>query len=89
MEQSSAEVTRIRSWEVGLITALVVGFTAVGLFRLNDLSLYTDSTRYLIWANSLATGSGFLDPTSSEPTRFVMNAPLYSVLLVPSQIASS
>ncbi len=89
MDTTSTRDTRMRRSEFALLGLLVVGFAAAGLFRLNDLSLYTDSTRYLIWANSLAGGEGFLDPTSPEPTRFVMNAPLYPVLLVPSQLIAS
>ncbi|MEX2115471.1 MAG: tetratricopeptide repeat protein [Bacteroidota bacterium] len=65
---------------------LLVVFLAGGLSRLNDLSVYTDSTRYLIWGHSLAQGSGFVDATRPVPTRFVMNAPLYSVLLVPVEV---
>lgn len=64
-------------------------FFVLGLLRLNDLSLYTDSTRYLIWANSLAHLKGFVDETLPIPNRFVMNAPLYALILMPSQIVSS
>ncbi len=49
------------------------------------MSIYTpDSARYLIWANSLAKAEGFKDATAPEPTRYVVHAPLYSVLLAPS-----
>lgn len=65
------------------LAVLVAVFLAAGILRLNDLSVYSDSTRYLIWANSLASGDGFLDDTRPMPTRFVMNAPFYSVLLAP------
>ena len=75
-------------WEVLAAACLAACFFLAGLARMNDLSLYTDSTRYLIWGNSLAQGDGFVDRTLPEPTRFVMNAPLYPVLLVPSQLAS-
>jgi tetratricopeptide (TPR) repeat protein len=87
MNHTAPETPHARRWEHVVIALLAVGFIAAGLARLNDLSLYTDSTRYLIWANSLAQGNGFLDSTTPEPTRFVMNAPLYPVLLVPSQLA--
>ena len=60
-------------------------FLVLGLFRINDLSIYTDSTRYLIWGHSLSEFRGFVDDTQPIPSRFVMNAPLYSVLLVPPQ----
>jgi tetratricopeptide (TPR) repeat protein len=89
MENSTHSLTKPRRWELGAIALVAACFVAGGLMRLNDLSLYTDSTRYLIWANSLSEGKGFLDPTSPEPTRFVMNAPLYPILLVPSQLISS
>ncbi|HEX9614545.1 MAG TPA: hypothetical protein VGA55_03535, partial [Bacteroidota bacterium] len=66
-----------------VLVALMGVFFAAGLFRLNDLSLSTDSTRYLIWGNSLAHFDGYVDDTRPVPTRFVMNAPLYPLLLVP------
>ncbi|MBI4546939.1 MAG: glycosyltransferase family 39 protein [Ignavibacteriae bacterium] len=66
------------------ILVLCTIFFVTGLLRLNDLSLYSpDSTRYLIWGNSLAHGDGFLDTTQPEPDRTVMHAPLYSVLIAP------
>ena len=86
MERSAPVVTAPRRWEIVGIGLIALCFALGGLMRLNDLSLYTDSTRYLLWANSLADGNGFLDTSSPEPTRFVMNAPLYPVLLVPSQV---
>lgn len=53
---------------------------------MNPMLIYTpDSARYLAWANSLASFSGFIDKTTPEPTKYVVHAPLYSVLLVPSQ----
>jgi 4-amino-4-deoxy-L-arabinose transferase-like glycosyltransferase len=42
--------------------------------------------RYLVWAESLSQGKGFIDETVPEPTRYVLHAPLYSVLLAPSQL---
>jgi tetratricopeptide (TPR) repeat protein len=49
------------------------------------MSVYTpDSARYLIWANSLAKAEGFKDATTPEPTRYVVHAPLYPILLAPS-----
>jgi len=67
--------------------ALVVAglFFLLGLLRINDRSLYTDSTRYLIWGHSLSELRGFVDDTQPVPNRFVMNAPLYPILLVPVQ----
>ncbi|MBF8248348.1 MAG: PMT 2 domain-containing protein, partial [Bacteroidetes bacterium] len=61
-------------------------FLILGILRLNDLSLYTDSTRYLIWGTSVAQLRGFLDDTQPEPDRYVVNAPLYPVLLAPALI---
>lgn len=58
-------------------------FCILGLLRLNDLSLYTDSTRYLIWGNSIAHGKGFVDDTQPEPKYYVVNAPLFSFILAP------
>ncbi|MBI5476844.1 MAG: glycosyltransferase family 39 protein [Ignavibacteriales bacterium] len=61
-------------------------FFILGLLRLNDLTIYTpDSSRYLIFANSLSHGNGFVDETQPEPDRFVVQAPLYPVLLAPVQ----
>ena len=59
-------------------------FFVMGIARINDLTLYTpDSIRYLIWGNSLAHGHGFVDDTQPDPDRYVVHAPLVSVLLVP------
>lgn len=62
-------------------------FFILGILRLNDLSIYTpDSARYLIIGNSLAHGKGFVDDTLPEPDRFVVQGPLYPILLIPIQI---
>lgn len=67
-----------------VLLAICMLFGAAGLLRLNDLSLYTpDSTRYMIWGNSLAHGKGFLDDTQPDPDRFVLHAPFYSILIAP------
>jgi tetratricopeptide (TPR) repeat protein len=59
-------------------------FLAAGILRLNDLSLYSpDSIRYVIWGTSIAAGKGFVDDTQPDPVRYVVHAPLYSVLLAP------
>ncbi|MEX2191642.1 MAG: hypothetical protein WEB33_13150 [Bacteroidota bacterium] len=68
------------------LAALLIVFLAGGLMRLNDLSVYTDSTRYLIWGHSISQGDGFTDATRPVPTHFVMNAPLYPVLLAPVEV---
>ncbi len=60
-------------------------FLLLGAFRINDLSLYTDSTRYLIWGHSLSEFNGFVDDSQPIHNRFVMNAPLYPILLIPVQ----
>ncbi|MBF8249359.1 MAG: PMT 2 domain-containing protein, partial [Bacteroidetes bacterium] len=62
-------------------------FFVLGILRLNDLSLYTDSTRYLIWGTSVSQFKGYLDDTQPDPDRYVVNAPLYPVLLFPVLIA--
>jgi tetratricopeptide (TPR) repeat protein/4-amino-4-deoxy-L-arabinose transferase-like glycosyltransferase len=69
------------------IILLVVVFVVLGVLRLNDLSFYTpDSCRYLVWGNSLAHGKGFVDDTQPVPERFVINAPLYAVLISPVEV---
>ena len=75
-------LTRMRiSPSVFLICAL---FMLIGVLRLNELSMYNpDSTRYLIWGNSLAHGKGFLDATQPEQDRTVVHAPLYALLIAP------
>ncbi len=61
-------------------------FLALGILRVHDLSIYTpDSARYLIVGNALAHGKGFVDDTTPDPDRFLIQAPLYPVLLVPVQ----
>ena len=66
-------------------TAVVVFSAAAGLLRMNDLSLFTDSTRYVIWATSLSNANGWIDETTPDPNRFVVNAPFYPLLIAPSQ----
>ncbi len=66
------------------ILILCVLFVVAGMLRLNRVSLYTpDSSNYLIWGNSIAHGKGFIDDTPPEINRFVVNAPLYAVLIAP------
>ncbi len=63
---------------------LCAAFIVIGVLILNDAMLYTpDSPRYLIWAKSLASFEGFKDATSPDPTRYVVHAPFYPVLLAP------
>jgi tetratricopeptide (TPR) repeat protein/4-amino-4-deoxy-L-arabinose transferase-like glycosyltransferase len=63
---------------------LILAFLVIGALRLNDGSLYTDSTRYVIWGTSIAQGKGFVDNTQPDPEYYVVNAPLLSVLLAPA-----
>ncbi len=59
-------------------------FFCVGVFSLNEISIYTpDSTRYLVWAKSLSDMMGFYDGTMPEASRYVVHAPLYPLLLAP------
>ena len=67
----------------GIIIICIVFLTA-GFLRLNDLSILNpDSSRYLIWGNSIAHGNGFVDDTQPEPEGFVIQAPLYPILIAP------
>ena len=70
-----------------MLLVAVLLFFALGLARTNDLSIYTDSTRYLIWGNSFAHGKGFVDDTQPVPEHYVVNAPLYAVFLAPVLLA--
>ncbi|HEY6951746.1 MAG TPA: hypothetical protein VI758_05025, partial [Bacteroidota bacterium] len=67
-----------------ILIFICVAFAVTGYLRLNDASLYTDSTRYVIWGTSFAHGHGFIDDTQPDPERYVVNAPLYSVVLAPA-----
>ena len=59
-------------------------FLLIGFLSLNQMFIYTpDSARYLVWANSIAQGEGFTDTTTPEVSRYVVHAPLYSLLLAP------
>ena len=70
--------------EHAILILLCCLFLAAGFLRLNDLSLYTpDSSRYLIWGNSLAHGHGYLDDTQPDADRVVIHAPLYALLIAP------
>ncbi|MBI3786782.1 MAG: glycosyltransferase family 39 protein, partial [Ignavibacteriales bacterium] len=64
---------------------LIAGlFLLIGSLCLNDMFIYTpDSARYLIWAKSLAHFEGYKDTSVLEPARYVVHAPLYSLLLAP------
>ena len=64
-------------------------FFSLGILRLNTLSLYNpDSTRYLIWGNSIAHGRGYVDNTQTDADRYVIHAPLYAFLIAPAEIFS-
>ena len=65
------------------LLVLITIFFIIGLLRLNDLSLYTDCTRYLIWGTSVAQGKGFVDDTQPEPEYYIVNAPFFSIVLTP------
>src|SRR5258706_3196452 len=48
------------------------------------MSVYTpDSCRYVVVGNSLAHGRGWVDDTQPDPERFMINPPLYSLLIAP------
>lgn len=68
--------------------AFVAGaFVIACILRLNDVSVYTpDSCRYVVVGNSLAHGQGWLDPTKPDPERFMINPPLYSLLIAPVEL---
>jgi tetratricopeptide (TPR) repeat protein len=71
----------------GALAVLLLIFTTLGLLRLNDLSLYTDSTRYVIWGNSIAHGKGWVDDTQPVTEYYVVNAPFFPLLLSPIFVA--
>lgn len=75
-------MTRPERLSLALLLSL---FAVAGWLRLNDLSLYTDSTRYVIWSESLSRGLGWIDATQPEPEAYVVNAPFYPLFIVPSQ----
>lgn len=66
-----------------LLALTCISFAVLGVLRLNDTSLYTDSTRYVIWGTSVSHLKGFVDDTQPDPERYVVNAPFYSVVLAP------
>ncbi len=76
-------VFRAHRW----LLLILLAFGLLGALRVNDLSLYTDSVRYLIWGTSIAQGKGWIDDTQPEPERYVVNAPFYPVLLAPVLVA--
>ena len=60
-------------------------FLLIGSLSLDRLLIYTpDSARYLAWSQSLAHVEGFRDETTPEPAKYVVHAPLYSILLAPT-----
>jgi Tfp pilus assembly protein PilF len=60
-------------------------FLLAGVCSLTQMIIYTpDSARYLVWANSLAHGEGLKDSSTPESTCYVVHAPLYPFLLMPS-----
>jgi tetratricopeptide (TPR) repeat protein len=84
---SSEEQTGASPWRFVLdkrLWLLCALFFVVSSWNVNDGILYTpDSARYLAWAQSLSSFDGYHDTTSPESTRYVVHAPLYSVLLAP------
>src|ERR1041385_8977787 len=82
------EKARITSKALVILDFAIISFCLVffllGLFAINELSIYTpDSARYLIWSNSLAHVEGYIDRTTPDPERYVIHAPLYSLILAP------
>jgi len=68
------------SWNL----AVVVVFLIICTLCLNNIIIYTpDSARYVTWAKSIAFFKGFYDDTNPDPSRYVVHAPLYPVLLAP------
>ena len=67
------------------LACIILLYLLLGLASMNDMIIYTpDSARYLVWSMSLPKGEGFRDATGPEPSRYVVHAPLYSVLLAPA-----
>lgn len=63
---------------------LLLGFLLLTVFSITENNIYTpDSARYAIWAASLSQGDGFIDWTNPEPSRYVVHAPLYPIVLSP------
>lgn len=69
--------------EIFFLIVLLAFFFLGGYFRLNELSITTDSTRYVIWGTSISNGKGFVDFTTPIPSTYVPNAPLYALILAP------
>ncbi|MCX7984289.1 MAG: glycosyltransferase family 39 protein [Bacteroidetes bacterium] len=70
----------------GLLVLICVLYVVMCFSGLHELNIYVpDSGRYMLWANALARGEGYVDSSSPTPTRYVIHSPLYAVLLVPSQ----
>lgn len=84
-ETSNSKLQSLRSFLSSHALALAAAalFVVLGVARTNDLSLYTDSTRYLIWGNSVAHAKGFVDDTQPVAEHYIVNAPFYAVLLAP------
>ncbi|MBI3006260.1 MAG: glycosyltransferase family 39 protein [Ignavibacteriales bacterium] len=78
--------THLSTRHLSVVIAIVL-FLGIGASGLNDMIIYTpDSARYLARGISVASFEGFLDRTVPEPSHYVFHAPLYSVLLAPSQM---
>jgi len=64
--------------------ALLLLFTLFAAYSITESNSYTpDSARYAVWASSLSQGDGFADRTNPEPSRYVVHAPLYPIVLTP------
>ncbi len=84
-EREGAASGWLRHWRVPIVVCAL--FFAMGFVRMNDTSVYTpDSCRYVILGTSLAHGEGWVDATKPVPERFMINPPLYSLLLVPAEL---
>ncbi len=69
------------------LLSVVAAFIVSGLAAVTDVNIYTpDSTRYLAWAQSLASLRGYSDLTGPESHRYVVNAPFYPFLLAPAAV---
>ncbi len=67
-----------------IVLIIAAMFLVVCGICLNNIVIYTpDSARYVAWAKSLSDFEGYKDETGLEPSRYVIHAPLYPLLLAP------
>jgi tetratricopeptide (TPR) repeat protein len=84
LSPTSSEISLLKRLSDFRLWLICAGFLAVGVLGLNEKMMFSpDSSRYILWAESLAAFNGFTNTSGPEPVRYVVHAPFYPIMLAP------